>query len=95
MNRREFIQRSSLAAGGLALAPALARAADSTFPVVRIPEAKRKFTSPAVEETIARVQSTIANKELAWMFGGFQVSYSVSSRMPDCQCWNASAGRFP
>jgi hypothetical protein len=36
---------------------------------MRIPEAKRKFKSPAVERIIAKVQSTIGNKELAWMFG--------------------------
>jgi hypothetical protein len=35
---------------------------------VRIPEAKRKFKSPAVERTIQRVKSSIGNQELAWMF---------------------------
>jgi len=51
------------------LAPSLSWAAETNFPVVRIPEAKRKFKSPAVERTIERVQSAIGNKELAWMFG--------------------------
>ena len=37
--------------------------AEAGFPVVRMPEAKRKFS------TIERVQSSIGNKELAWMFG--------------------------
>ena len=69
MNRREFIRNTSLAASTLILAPALAAASETTFPVVRIPEAKRKFTSPAVEKTIARVQASIGNRELAWMFG--------------------------
>src|ERR1039457_3592062 len=69
MNRREFIRNTSLAASTLALAPSLSLAADSDFPVVRVPEAKRRFKSPAVEKTIARVQSSIGNKELAWMFG--------------------------
>ena len=48
----------------------LSRAAETggDFPVVRIPEAKRKFNSPAVENAIQRVKSTVKNKELAWMF---------------------------
>ena len=69
MNRREFIRNTSLAASTLMLAPSLASASETGFPVVRIAEAKRKFTSPAVERTIAQVQSSIGNKELAWMFG--------------------------
>lgn len=43
-------------------------AAESGFPVVRVPEAKRKFKSPAVEKTIQRIKRSIGNKELAWMF---------------------------
>jgi meiotically up-regulated gene 157 (Mug157) protein len=69
MNRREFIRNTSLAASTLALAPVLSFAGENNFPVVRPPEAKRKFKSPAVEKTIARVQSSIGNQELAWMFG--------------------------
>jgi uncharacterized protein len=69
MNRREFIRNSSLVASTLAFAPSISWAAQTSFPVVRTPEAKRKFTSPAVEKTIAKVQSTIGNKEIAWMFG--------------------------
>ncbi len=69
MNRREFLCRTPLVASSLMLAPSLSLAADVGFPVVRVPEAKRKFKSPAVERTIERIQSTIGNKELAWMFG--------------------------
>ena len=43
-------------------------AADSDFPVVRTPEAKRKFKSRAVERTIETIRARIGNKELAWMF---------------------------
>ncbi|HPC59294.1 MAG TPA: glycoside hydrolase family 125 protein [Verrucomicrobiota bacterium] len=67
MNRREFIRTTSLAASALVLGTS-ARAAEAGFPVVRIPEAKRKFKSPAVERTIQRVRSSIGNKELGWMF---------------------------
>jgi meiotically up-regulated gene 157 (Mug157) protein len=69
MNRREFIRNTSLAASSLMLAPSLTWAAESSFPIVRVPEGKRKFRSAAVERTIKRVQSSIGNKELAWMFG--------------------------
>jgi uncharacterized protein len=73
MNRREFIRNTSLSTTGLVFASTLAWAdgssAGSSFPVVRVPEAKRKFRSAAVERTIQRIQSAIGNKELAWMFG--------------------------
>jgi meiotically up-regulated gene 157 (Mug157) protein len=68
MNRREFIRNTSIAASTLMLAPA-SWAAENDFPVVRIPESKRKFKSAAVERTIQKVQSSIGNKEIAWMFG--------------------------
>ena len=67
MNRRKFIQSTSLVATGL-MAGSASWAADSSFPTVRIPEAKRKFKSPAVENTIQRIKTSIGNKELAWMF---------------------------
>lgn len=38
------------------------------FPVVRIPAAKRKFRSEAVEKTIREVRENIGNKELGWLF---------------------------
>ncbi len=69
MNRREFIRNTSIVTSTLALAPSLSFAADTDFPVVRTPEAKRRFKSPAVEKTIAKVQASIGNKELGWMFG--------------------------
>jgi meiotically up-regulated gene 157 (Mug157) protein len=66
MTRREFIRNTSIAASALLVAPALA--GESVFPVVRIPAAKRKFKSVAVEKTIERVKSGVGNKELGWMF---------------------------
>jgi uncharacterized protein len=69
MNRREFIRNTSLVASTWAFVPSISWAAEMNFPVVRPPEAKRKFKSPAVEKIIEQVQSTIGNKELAWMFG--------------------------
>lgn len=40
----------------------------STFPQVRRPEAKRRFTSPAVESLIEEIKTNIKNKEIAWLF---------------------------
>jgi len=67
MNRREFIRNTSLLAS-TAMLGAVAGAADSDFPVVRVAAAKRRFKSASVEHTIERVKSSIGNKELAWMF---------------------------
>jgi len=67
MNRRHFIRNTSFLAAGAWLDSA-SGAAESGFPVVRIPEAKRKFTSRAVERTIETIKTRIGNKELAWLF---------------------------
>ncbi|OIN61136.1 glycoside hydrolase family 125 protein [Arsenicibacter rosenii] len=69
MNRRNFVKQSAVAgmavmAGG----PGLASVNDTSFPVVRIPAFERKFTSRAVEETIANVKRTVRDPELAWLF---------------------------
>lgn len=55
-------------ASGLAEALVLALPGGDGFPVVRIPEAKRKFRSQSVEKTIREVRQTIGNKELGWLF---------------------------
>ena len=90
MNRRTFIRGTTLAAASLALAPSLIRAEAAGFPVVRTPEAKRKFKSAAVESKIAQVQSSIGNQELAWMFGNCfpntldtTVDFEVADGRPD------------
>jgi meiotically up-regulated gene 157 (Mug157) protein len=67
MNRREFIRNTTIAATAIAFAPS-GLAATSSFPVVRVPENQRHFKSVAVERTIAKISSSIGNKELAWMF---------------------------
>jgi hypothetical protein len=67
MNRRHFIRNTSFLAAGAMLGSA-SGAAETSFPVVRIPEYKRKFKSRAVERTIETIKARIGNKELAWMF---------------------------
>jgi meiotically up-regulated gene 157 (Mug157) protein len=68
MNRREFMCTASLAASGLMLG-STGWASGTGLPVVRRPEAKRKFQSAAVEKIIRRVKRSIGNRELGWMFG--------------------------
>lgn len=69
MNRRKFVQQTTLATSAILLAPYIkAWGADSNYPVVRTPEKDRNFKSPAVEKLIAEIKANIGNKELAWMF---------------------------
>jgi hypothetical protein len=89
MNRREFIRNTSLLASTAMLGSAATGAAED-FPLVRVPEAKRRFKSAAVERAIQRVQSSIGNKELAWMFGNCfpntldtTVDFSMMDGRPD------------
>lgn len=67
MNRRQFLQQTSLIAAAATLAPALS-AAEGPFPTVRTPEDKRRFKSPAVERAIQRIKAKCASPELGWLF---------------------------
>jgi meiotically up-regulated gene 157 (Mug157) protein len=68
--RRHALRTAALAAAGASIDPraALARAAAPVFPSRRPAPGERRFTSPAVEATIARVKLEIADPELAWLF---------------------------
>lgn len=68
MNRRTFIQSTSLAGAGLIASQGISFASSSTFPTVRIPLDKRRFTSVAVENAIKEFSSKAKNQELAWLF---------------------------
>jgi meiotically up-regulated gene 157 (Mug157) protein len=67
MNRRDFMQTTTLATAGLMVARTTV-AAETGFPEVRIPLPRRKFTSQVIENTIRRVRSSTSNPELGWMF---------------------------
>ncbi len=69
MKRRHFLQTSGLLGAGLVLNNFPSFAAANNFPEVRVPLAKRHFTSKAVEETIKTFQAGVKNPELAWLFG--------------------------
>ena len=69
MNRRHFVKQTSLATTAILLSKYTAAwGSESNFPVVRIPQGERNFTSKAVEKLIAEIKGSIGNKELAWMF---------------------------
>src|SRR5512146_133973 len=89
MNRRDFLRHTSLLASGTVLCPA-AWAAPAEFPVVRTPEAKRRFKSRAIERTIETIKARITNKEAAWMFENCfpnaldtTVDFTVTNGRPD------------
>lgn len=67
-SRRQFLQSSTLIGTGLLLHPSFSFATSSHFTSNRPPLAQRKFTSNAVEETIAQIKSQLPNKELGWLF---------------------------
>jgi uncharacterized protein len=68
MNRKKFIQQTSLATAGILMSKYSFANAQTNFPLVRTAENLRKFKSPAVEKLIAEIKSKIGNKEIAWLF---------------------------
>ena len=68
MNRKKFIQQTSLASAGLLMSNYSFSKWNEDFPVMRIPENQRKFKSPAVEKLITEIKKNIGNKEIAWLF---------------------------
>lgn len=70
MERRHFIQQAFMTSAALSISKmgfsAIYNGGD--FPVVRVPEAQRKFKSKAVERLIADIKKDIGNKEIAWLF---------------------------
>ena len=68
MNRKRFMQQSSLAAAGLLIGNYSFAKWQPDFPLVRIPEGQRKFKSAAVEKLIADIKKNTGNKEMAWLF---------------------------
>ncbi len=68
MNRKTFIRNTSLAGTGLLLNRLSFAAMPADFPVVRVAEGKRHFTSTAVEAAITEFSAKVKDKELAWLF---------------------------
>ncbi len=68
--RRHALHTAALAAAAASIAPRRAFSEPGTpaFPSRRPPLGERRFTSPAVEATIAAVKREVADPELAWLF---------------------------
>lgn len=69
MQRRTFIQKSTLAGAALGIPSFISRPFINPFPTVRVPVSERRFSSPAIETTIERMKNRMKDKELAWLFG--------------------------
>jgi meiotically up-regulated gene 157 (Mug157) protein len=67
MNRKEFIYNSGILTAGL-LAKNGLNVLVPVYPEVRVAVAKRKFTSPAIEQAIDVFQQHVKDKELGWLF---------------------------
>ena len=68
MNRSQFMQQASLISACMMMNDFSFAAANESFPVVRVPPAKRKFTSKAIEDAILRFKKNVKQPELAWLF---------------------------
>ena len=64
MNRKKFIQLSSLATAGMFVSKYGIASSTIEFPVVRVPLAQRKFTSKAVESVISEIKNKIGNSKM-------------------------------
>lgn len=68
MNRKIFLQHTSVLSAGLALDHFSFSQSKNDFPIVRVRERERHFRSAVIEDAIKTFQSKVANKELGWLF---------------------------
>jgi uncharacterized protein len=68
MERIEFLRRLGALGVGLTIFPYAARPGNKEFPQVRIPAAKRNFSSVAIEKAISEFKSNVKDPELGWLF---------------------------
>ncbi len=70
LNRRDFIKLNGLTAAGigLGLKPASWFTDDQQYQTKRLSPNLRRFNSPAVESTIARIKADIKDPEIGWLF---------------------------
>ncbi|MBC7935260.1 MAG: glycoside hydrolase family 125 protein [Rhizobacter sp.] len=90
VKRRDFIKTSGLVGAGLLLNQKIFSGSFEEFITKRPSLDKRRFTSAAVEETIATIKKNISNRELAWLFENCfpntldtTVHYSEENGKPD------------
>lgn len=90
MNRKTFLQNTSVLGAGLALNKFSFGQTTQNFPEVRWSVSKRHFKSDVIESAIKTFQSKVANKELGWLFNNCfpntldtTVFYSEKNGKPD------------
>ncbi|MEO7769234.1 MAG: metal-independent alpha-mannosidase, partial [Ferruginibacter sp.] len=66
MKRRQFIGNTSMLCAGLMMNKKLLAA--ETYPIVRVNESARKFTSQSVEKAITEFKAQVKDPELCWLF---------------------------
>lgn len=90
MNRKTFLQNTTLLSAGLAFNKFSLAQPSPAFPEVRWAPSKRHFRSEAIENAIKTFQSKVKNKELGWLFNNCfpntldtTVFYSENNGRPD------------
>ncbi|WP_114790654.1 glycoside hydrolase family 125 protein [Niabella yanshanensis] len=90
MNRKTFLQNTSVLGAGLAFNKFSFAKTTQSFPEVRWSVSKRHFKSEVIENAIKAFQSKVPNKELGWLFNNCfpntldtTVFYSEKNGKPD------------
>ncbi len=90
MNRKTFLQNTSVLGAGLAFNKFSFAQTTQNFPEVRWSVSKRHFKSDVIESAIKVFQSKVTNKELGWLFNNCfpntldtTVFYSEKNGKPD------------
>ena len=90
MTRRDALKTGGIVAAGLITGFDRLQGGGKEYPSMRPPVDQRRFVSEAVEATIDRVGKSIADEELAWMFGNCYpntldttVTHSLRDGKPD------------
>ena len=90
MKRRTFIRNTGLFGAGYFLSTNFSFASTPVYPVVRVPESSRHFTSKAIEKAIVEFKKNVKNEELGWLFENCfpntldtTVTYSTKNNRPD------------
>ena len=89
MQRRTFIQ-SAAALGAASFTDPIVAFTRRDFPVIRIPESQRNFSSESIERAIKEFKKNVKNEELAWLFENCfpntldtTVTYNLVNGKPD------------
>jgi len=91
MKRRLFVQKAGLLGGGLLMGGRVSLASgQQIYPVVRVAEGQRHFSSVAIEQAITEFKANVKNAEYGWLFNNCfpntldtTVTFKVADSRPD------------